>query len=91
MLLSTSYWPPVPACGFRDHGVYSFEPATAVAHDPAETGLRQSTAQPSGLTYVCHRQSLGSNKPGQLWGLAHLPEGSHYCRRVGKSQTDIVF
>ena len=90
MLLSTSYWPPVPACGFRDHGVYSFEPATAVAHDPAETGLRQVTAQPSGLTHVYHRQSLGSNKPGQLFGRVQPLEESHYCRRVGRSQTNIV-
>jgi hypothetical protein len=69
MLLSTSYWHPVPACGFCNHGVYSFEPATAVAHDPAETGLRQVTAQPSGLTHVDHRQSLGSNKHGRLRAL----------------------
>lgn len=66
MLLSTSYWPPVPACGFRDHGVYSFEPATAVAHDPAETGLRQVTAQPSGLTHIYHRQSLCADEAEQV-------------------------
>ena len=62
MLLSTSYWPDVPAGGFRDHGVYSLEPAAAVAHDPVATGLRQVTAQPSGLTHVKYRQSLCSDK-----------------------------
>ena len=54
ILLSTSYWPGLPAGGFRDHGVYYLELAAAVAHDPAETGLRQVTAQPAGLTYAGH-------------------------------------
>jgi hypothetical protein len=67
MLRLTSYWPGLPAGGFRDHGVYSLEPAVAVAHDPVGTGLRLVTAQPSGLTHVYRRQSLFADGAEQVW------------------------
>ena len=47
--------------------VYSLEPAAAVAHDPVGTGLRLVTVQPSGLTHVCHHQSLCSDRAKQVW------------------------
>jgi len=94
MLRLTSYWPGLPAGGFRGHGVYSLEPAVAVAHDPVGTGLRLVTAQPSGLTHVYCRQSLCSDKLtnlGSVEGRFHSSERSHYDRRVGRGQGDIAF
>jgi hypothetical protein len=56
---------------------------------PAETGLRQVTAQPAGLTHVGHRQSLCSDEvsePGQRWGRHQLIVRSQYSRRTEKAR-----
>ena len=78
ILLSTSYWPGLPAGGFRGHGVYHLEPAAAVAHDPAETGLRQVTVQSAGLTHVARRQSLFTDGVNQVLVLLRVIPGTAF-------------
>lgn len=72
MLLPTSYWPGGPAGGFRDHGLYFLETFAAVEHDAVATGLRQVTAQSSGLIHVQYRQSVCSDKHRQRRGVCSL-------------------